>query len=49
MALDEKLISVPSRATVRLNGIGVIRLVVPDGTFIKARIYAKSGIAGNHL
>jgi len=49
VTFDEKSSSVPVRGNVRLNGTGVIRLVVPDGTSVKAAIQAPAKPTGNHL
>ena len=42
-------LAVSIRGTVRLNGTGVIRLVVPDGTSVKEAIQAPAKTTGNHL
>ena len=48
-ALEEKSSSVPVRGAVRLNGPGVRRLVVLDGTKVKVLMQAATKTAGSHL
>ena len=48
-AVDEKSSSVPVREACRLDGTGVIRLVVLDGTNVKVAKQVPSETIVNHL